>query len=164
MSGNTALIVGVSGIVGRALADHLTALGGWTVVGISRRAHDDLDAVKRAEVDLMDADATAAAVAGLGKPTYVFFATWARQPTEVQSCDVNGAMFRNAVQAATRTGGVRHVALVTGLKHYMGSFENYAAQELDTPFTEELPRVPGPNFYYSKRRATPTSNVMPTRI
>lgn len=98
----------------------------------------------------MDADATAAAVAGLGKPTYVFFATWARQPTEVQSCDVNGAMFCNAVQAATRTGGVRHVALVTGLKHYMGSFENYAAQELDTPFTEELPRVPGPNFYYTQ--------------
>ena len=43
-----------------------------------------------------------------------------------------------------------HVALVTGLKHYMGSFENYAAQELDTPFTEELPRVPGPNFYYTQ--------------
>jgi nucleoside-diphosphate-sugar epimerase len=32
----------------------------------------------------------------------------------------------------------------------MGSFENYAAQELDTPFTEELPRVPGPNFYYTQ--------------
>lgn len=35
MSGNRALIVGVVGIVGRALADHLTALGGWTVLGIS---------------------------------------------------------------------------------------------------------------------------------
>jgi nucleoside-diphosphate-sugar epimerase len=150
MSGNTALIVGVSGIVGRALVDHLTALGGWTVLGISRRAHADLDAVNRAEVNLLDTQAAATAVARLGKPTHVFFATWARQPSEVQSCEVNGTMFRNAVQAAVAAGGVRHVALVTGLKHYMGSFENYASQELDTPFTEELPRVPGPNFYYTQ--------------
>lgn len=150
MSGNTALIIGVSGIVGRAVADHLATLGGWTVLGISRRAHDDLGALARAEVDLMDAAATAAVIARLGKPTHLFFATWSRQPTEVQSCEVNGAMFRNAVAAAAALGGVKHVALVTGLKHYMGSFENYAQTELDTPFTEELPRVPGPNFYYTQ--------------
>ncbi len=150
MSGNTALVVGISGIAGRTLADYLAAVGGWTVLGVSRSAHDDLGGVKRAAADLMDADAASAAVAGLGKPTHVFFATWARQPDETQNCAVNGAMFRNAVQAAAATGDVRHVALVTGLKHYMGSFENYAAQELDTPFTEELPRVPGPNFYYTQ--------------
>jgi nucleoside-diphosphate-sugar epimerase len=150
MSGNTALIVGVSGIVGRAVADHLAALGGWTVLGLSRHAHDDLGDVKRASVDLMDANATTAAVAGLGKPTHVFVATWARQKTEAESCEVNGAMTRNAIQAAIAGGAVKHVVLVTGLKHYMGSFENYAAHELDTPFTEELPRVPGPNFYYTQ--------------
>src|SRR5580658_4860040 len=150
MSGNTALVVGISGIIGRTLADHLATLGDWTVLGVSRHAHDDLAGIRRAAVDLMDANATGAAVAGLGKPSHVFFVTWARQPNEVQNCEVNGTMFRNAVQAAAATGTVRHVALVTGLKHYMGSFENYAAQELDTPFTEELPRVPGPNFYYTQ--------------
>lgn len=150
MSGNTALVVGISGIVGRTLADHLATLDNWTVLGVSRHAHDDFGATKRAAVDLMEAAATNAAIAGLGTPTHVFFATWARQPSEVQNCEVNGTMFRNAVQAAVAGGGVRHVALVTGLKHYMGSFENYAAQELDTPFTEELSRVPGPNFYYTQ--------------
>lgn len=150
MSGNTALVVGVSGIIGRTLADHLSTLVDWTVLGVSRHPHDDLGSIRRTAVDLMDAPATTAAIAGLGRPTHVFFVTWARQPNEVQNCEVNGAMFRNAVQAAAATGAVRHVALVTGLKHYMGSFENYAAQELDTPFTEELPRVPGPNFYYTQ--------------
>jgi len=150
MSGSTALIVGISGITGRALAAYLGTLSSWTAVGISRHSHDDLGAIKRADVDLTDSNATAAAVAALGKPTHVFFVTWARQPTELKNCEVNGAMFRNAVQAAAVAGGLQHVALVTGLKHYMGSFENYALSELDTPFSEEMPRVAGPNFYYTQ--------------
>lgn len=150
MDTKAALVVGASGIIGRAVVDHLTEIGGWTILGVSRHPHGDLGTIKRAEVDLMDAEATRRAVARLGTPTHVFFATWARQPTEPENCAVNGALFRNAVSAAAATGGLRHVALVTGLKHYMGSFDNYAAQELDTPFTEELPRVPGPNFYYTQ--------------
>ena len=150
MVDKTALIVGVSGIVGRNLAEHIGPLAGWSVAGLSRHAHDDLGGVRRATADLMDAAATREAVSGLGRPTHVFFCTWARQPTEVESCALNGAMFRNAVLAAVAGGGVRHVALVTGLKHYLGSFENYAAVELDTPFTEDQRRVPGPNFYYTQ--------------
>jgi len=150
MSEKTALIVGISGIVGRNLADHIATLPGWTVLGLSRHRHDDLGAVRRAEVDLLDADATQAAVASLGRPTHLFFGTWARQPTEAENCAVNGAMFRNALQAAVAAGGLQHAALVTGLKHYLGSFENYAAVELDTPFSEDQPRVAGPNFYYTQ--------------
>jgi GDP-D-mannose dehydratase len=47
MSENTALVVGISGITGRTLADHLAALGDWTVLGVSRRTPDDLGATKR---------------------------------------------------------------------------------------------------------------------
>lgn len=150
MTMNTALVAGVSGITGRALAEHLGGLDGWTTVGISRRAHDDLGAIKRVDVDLTDSGKTAAAVARLGKPTHLFFITWTRRPTELENCEVNGAMFRNAVEATVATGELRHVALVTGLKHYMGSFENYAAAALDTPFSEDMPRVAGPNFYYTQ--------------
>ncbi|MGH7120225.1 MAG: SDR family oxidoreductase [Acetobacteraceae bacterium] len=149
MNGNTALVVGLSGIIGRALAEHLATRDGWTVLGMSRHSHDDLGTVQRAEVDLMDGAATSAAVARLGNPTHLFFVTWARQSTELQNCEVNGVMFRNAVQAAA-AGRLHHVALVTGLKYYMGSFDNYAAQQLATPFSEELPRVAGPNFYYTQ--------------
>jgi nucleoside-diphosphate-sugar epimerase len=59
-------------------------------------------------------------------------------------------MFRAAVEGAVANADIEHVALVTGLKHYLGSFENYGATEIDTPFTEELPRLPGENFYYTQ--------------
>src|SRR4030095_17113844 len=51
---------------------------------------------------------------------------------------------------AAAAGRLRHGALVTGLKHYLGSFDNFAKHELDTPFTEDQPRVPGENFYYTQ--------------
>lgn len=47
-------------------------------------------------------------------PTHVFIAAWMRQATEAENIRVNGAM-------------VRHVSLVTGLKHYLGPFEAYAS-------------------------------------
>ena len=42
----------------------------------------------------------------------------------------------------------RHVALVTGLKHYLGPFEAYAKAQPDTPFSEDQARLPYENFYY----------------
>ena len=40
---------------------------------------------------------------------------------------------------------------MTGLKHYLGPFEAYAAGEMpDTPFHEEEPRLPVRNFYYAQ--------------
>jgi nucleoside-diphosphate-sugar epimerase len=43
---------------------------------------------------------------------------------------------------------VQHVALVTGLKHYLGPFEAYATVQPDTPFSEDQARLPYENFYY----------------
>jgi nucleoside-diphosphate-sugar epimerase len=43
---------------------------------------------------------------------------------------------------------VRHVSLVTGLKHYLGPFEAYATVQPDTPFSEDQARLPYENFYY----------------
>ena len=47
-----ALIAGVSGIIGRHLAEHLVATEGWTVTGISRHKHDLPKGVKHVAVDL----------------------------------------------------------------------------------------------------------------
>jgi nucleoside-diphosphate-sugar epimerase len=148
----TALIFGVSGIVGRALAEHLSATGKWGVIGVSRHAHPDLAAagIKLIKCDLMNAAASRKALGAANAATHVFFGTWSRQPNEAENCRVNGTMFRTAVESALASAKIRHVALVTGLKHYLGSFENYLAQELDTPFTEDQPRVPGDNFYYTQ--------------
>jgi nucleoside-diphosphate-sugar epimerase len=146
---NTALIFGISGIVGRSLATHLLAKG-WDVIGVSRHAHADIKGVTPVVCDLMDHDATEVALRVAKPATHAFFCTWARQATEAENCRVNAQMLENAIVGATAVAKLRHVALVTGLKHYLGSFEDYASVELDTPFSEDQERLPGLNFYYAQ--------------
>lgn len=146
-----ALIAGVSGIIGRHLAEHLSACGGWTVSGISRNAENLPAGVHSITADLMDRGALSKALADV-TPTHVYITTWSRQATEAENCKVNGAMVEN-LMAAIAGKGVRHVALVTGLKHYLGPFEAYAKTKPVTPFREEQERLPYANFYYTQEDA-----------
>ena len=57
-------------------------------------------------------------------------------------------MLQNLLDATAAEKSVRHVALVTGLKHYLGPFEAYARAQPDTPFSEDQRRLPYENFYY----------------
>jgi nucleoside-diphosphate-sugar epimerase len=152
MAGKTAIIFGISGLVGRNLAEHLWAAGGWNVIGVSRRPHRDINlaGVDFVVCDLGDAAATRKALASAKHATHVFFSTWSRQATEAENCRVNGALIRSAIEGAVANASIRHVALVTGLKHYLGSFENYGKGEIDTPFVETQARLPGDNFYYTQ--------------
>ena len=143
-----ALVVGVTGISGGNLARQLL-VSGWDVFGICREPRDLDKRVIPLVADLEDADAVAAAVSRTA-PTHVFYATWQRRPTEAENCDVNGRMLRNLLDAVAPERSVRHVALVTGLKHYLGPFEAYAKVQPDTPFSEEQPRLPYENFYYTQ--------------
>ncbi|HET6684670.1 MAG TPA: SDR family oxidoreductase [Gaiella sp.] len=145
MSGR-ALVVGVTGISGGNVADRLLA-DGWDVLGLSRRPSGLDQRITPLSADLEDAEAVATAVRGTA-PTHVFFTTWSRRPTEAENCEVNGRMLRNLLDAVAGEGSVRHVALVTGLKHYLGPFEAYAKAQPDTPFSEDQPRLPYENFYY----------------
>jgi nucleoside-diphosphate-sugar epimerase len=145
MSGR-ALVVGVTGISGGNVATRLLA-DDWTVLGLCRNP-DNVDArIETLTADLEDADSVKSAIEGT-KPTHVFYTTWSRQPTEAENCDVNGRMLQNLLDAVSVEGSVRHVALVTGLKHYLGPFEAYAKVQPDTPFSEEQARLPYENFYY----------------
>ena len=147
MAGN-ALVVGASGIVGSATAA-LLASQGWTVSGLARRpvAQDDVTPVA---ADLKDAAATAKALAGRQYDA-VFITTWLRQDSEAENIRVNAAMVRNLLDGLRNSGGVRHVALVTGLKHYLGPFEAYGKGTLpQTPFREEQGRLDVENFYYAQ--------------
>ena len=142
-----ALIAGVSGIIGRHLAERLVAEG-WIVTGISRHKHDLPTGVAHIAVDLTDGGAVKQALAGVDA-TDVFITTWMRQATEAENCRVNAGMVRNLL-SAVEGKPVRHVALVTGLKHYMGPFEAYAKARPITPFREEQPRLSYQNFYYDQ--------------
>ena len=146
----TALIAGVTGIGGNHLARELLA-NGWDVVGLSRRAPKDLPGVRHVAADLMDPAALGTALADVA-PTHVFITTWMRQDTEAENIRVNAALVRNLLDALAPQKSVRHVALVTGLKHYLGPFEAYASSGTlpDTPLRESQPRLPLENFYYAQ--------------
>jgi nucleoside-diphosphate-sugar epimerase len=145
----TALIVGVSGMVGGNLANLLIAEKDWKVHGIARRP-GQREGVTSIGVDIQDANAVRAALKDL-KPSHIFLTTWLRQATEAENIRVNSAMIRNVLDAVSEAGSVDHVALVTGLKHYLGPFEAYAQGNLPaTPLREEQERLEIENFYYAQ--------------
>ena len=144
----TALVVGASGIAGRAAAAELTEAG-WNVLGLARRPVEQ-PGVTPIAADLQDPESTRIALAQV-RPDAIFITTWARQATEAENIRVNAAMVRNLIDAVGPSQSVRHVALVTGLKHYLGPFESYGKGALpQTPFREEQARLSIENFYYAQ--------------
>lgn len=144
----TALVVGASGIVGSATAELLVKQG-WTVHGLARRPADQVG-VQPVVADLQDIAGTAEALNTIN-PDAVFIATWLRQENEAENIRVNSAMVRNLLDGLPKPRGQRHVALVTGLKHYLGPFESYGKGALpETPFRETQDRLDIDNFYYAQ--------------
>lgn len=145
----SALAVGATGISGQAVCRQLVDLG-TTTYGLSRRASAAVPGVIPVTADLLDPTALTTALADVA-PQMVFITAWTRKDTEQENVDVNSAILRNVLTALENGGTVRHVALMTGLKHYLGSFDEYgAAVAADTPFHEDEPRLPGLNFYYAQ--------------
>lgn len=142
-----ALVVGASGISGQGVCRELVAQG-WEVFGLSRSAIS-LDGVTSVQADLMRPESLAG-LAGL-RPDAVFVTTWMRMDTEAENIRVNGAAMEHLMAAIEPAGTVKHVSLMTGLKHYLGPFEAYAqGASADTPFHEDEPRIEIPNFYYAQ--------------
>ncbi len=145
----SALIIGATGIVGNNLARHLIDKG-FEVAGLARNPASDIAGLRPVAANLLDPESLASAVRDL-KPSHVFFSTWSRQATELENIRVNGAMVKNLLDALRPHKSVEHVALVTGLKHYLGPFEAYGKGVLPaTPFREEQGRLEVDNFYYAQ--------------
>ncbi|WP_313738552.1 SDR family oxidoreductase [Pseudomonas sp.] len=143
-----ALVVGASGIVGSATTQLLLD-NQWQVAALSRQP-STLPGVVPVAADLQDPQSVRDALADL-RPTHVFITTWSRQATEAENIRVNAAMVRNLLDALRPAKSVQHVALVTGLKHYLGPFEAYGKGTLpQTPFREEQGRLDVENFYYAQ--------------
>lgn len=143
-----ALVVGASGIAGSAIVEQLTRTEGWEVLALSRNPVSGSTA-RHIGADLRSPESIAAALNG-ERPTHVFFTAWSRQETEQQNIEVNAGMLRNLLTALDRAP-VEHIALMTGLKHYLGPFDAYGKGNMpDTPFREDEPRLPVENFYYAQ--------------
>ncbi len=148
MAQKKALVVGATGIVGLNLAKHLLQQD-WSVYGLARTP--SLPAgIQPLRADLLDPASLQSALREVA-PTHVFLSSWLRQSTEVENIRVNSAMVRNLLHALAPHSSVEHVALVTGLKHYLGPFESYGKGTLPaTPFREEQARLDIDNFYYAQ--------------
>jgi nucleoside-diphosphate-sugar epimerase len=149
-SKNTAIVIGASGISGYSVAKRLLSTG-WDVTGVSRNAPAvDTEGMSWVLTDVSDADRVSSDLANRVY-THAFYCTWARRDSELENRQANAPMLQNTVDALTVGPGLCHVALVTGLKHYMGPFEAYGTGEVnETPFRERQPRVDYENFYYDQ--------------
>jgi nucleoside-diphosphate-sugar epimerase len=145
-----ALVVGASGIVGNNLSQELLA-NGWSTFGLARRPKYDIPGLQPVAADLLNITSLTDALAGIN-PTHVFITSWMRNETEAQNILVNSAMVRNVLNVLSPKGTVQHVALVTGLKHYLGPFDAYAKEGFlpVTPLSEEQQRLEIENFYYAQ--------------
>ncbi|WP_306132226.1 SDR family oxidoreductase [Roseivivax marinus] len=143
-----ALVVGYTGIQGHAVAAKLVA-DGWEVLGLARTPKEQAG-VTGIAADLTDPESLRAALDGIA-PTHVFLTTWLRMESEAENIRVNAEMLRNLFAALRPANSVEHVALVTGLKHYLGPFEAYGKGQLPkTPFREDQGRLDVENFYYAQ--------------
>ena len=145
-----ALVVGSSGIAGSNLAKELIAQG-WTTYGLSRRGTNQVQGVQPIQANLLDIENLEQALESVA-PTHVFLTTWIKGNSEEENIALNSATVRNLLQVLSPKKSVQHVALVTGLKHYLGPFEAYANSGTfpEIPVREEHPRLSYPNFYYAQ--------------
>jgi nucleoside-diphosphate-sugar epimerase len=94
---STALVVGASGIVGRATAEELLKRGG-TVFGLSRRPESEIVGLRPVAADLLDPSSLKTALEGVA-PSHGYISTWSRQANEAETIKVNSAMARNVLDA-----------------------------------------------------------------
>ncbi|WP_172251235.1 SDR family oxidoreductase [Saccharibacillus deserti] len=127
-----ALIVGVNGVIGRNLADHLISLPDWTVIGVSRRGGHSSEDIRYISADLLDKESTLQALAGLPQVTHIFYAAYQERETWAELVAPNLAMLVNVVDALEPiAANLRHISLMQGYKVYgahLGPFKTPARE------------------------------------
>ena len=141
-----AVIAGVTGAVGSAVARELASSGGWAIAGLSRNPpKSPIAGVEYISVDLADAEQCRGTLAVHDDVTHLFYCGRAthREQT-LEDVATNLALLDNVLSVAER-GPLRHVHLVQGGKVYgvhVGPFP--------TPAREDDPRAVIENFNYDQ--------------
>ena len=149
MADQTALISGVTGVVGARVASQLAQMGDWTLYGISRSVPNKdnrIPSVDYIALDLNDRAACAKLVAGLSEVTHFFNASrYQHITTQPEPIDINTQMFLNLLDPLDAKHPLRHVHIVQGSKYY-GS----TAGPFPTPARETDPRSLLDTFYFTQ--------------
>jgi nucleoside-diphosphate-sugar epimerase len=139
-----ALVVGASGVIGRAMAERLV-LDGWDVVCVTRSG-EAVPGARGLAVDLLDPGQVQSAIRTLGPVSHLFYAAYQQRPTRAEEVTPNREMLAHAIDlAGGTTGRLKHVVLVTGGKVYGLQWGT-----IKTPAREGDPRSLGPNFYFDQ--------------
>lgn len=142
----TAVVVGVTGIVGRAIAAKLVELGGWRVLGVTRSGGTVAGIDQSIAVDLLDPKKARECLAPANGATHLFFAAYHPQTNWVAEVEPNLALLVNAIEGLEAVGApLQHVTLITGAKYY-----GVHVGPSPAPAAETECRHIGPNFYYAQ--------------
>lgn len=147
--GDTVLVAGALGVVGRAALDHYADQPGWRVIGLARRPRPEDVRAEWIAADLKDREALRAALAGTGPITHVVYAALHEEPglvsgwTAAAQITANLTMLTNLLDCLP--AGLRHLTLLQGTKAYGVHHGPYRM-----PARESDPRFIAPNFYYEQ--------------
>ncbi|HUP75048.1 MAG TPA: NAD-dependent epimerase/dehydratase family protein [Acidimicrobiales bacterium] len=146
----TMLVVGASGVVGRAAIERFSGLDEWDVVGVSRRTPHGIDGATLLSLDLLDPEQCAAAFGAMAGVTHVIYAALSEAPGLVSGwrdraqMQRNLTMLRNVLDPLCRAArSLEHVSLLQGTKAYGVHLEI-----TPIPARERWPRHPHENFYF----------------
>lgn len=149
MTERAVLVVGASGLIGRAAVDAFVRAG-WDVVATSRRRPDDLPSgVAHIALDLTDPESTSEALLGLRDVTHLVYAAAHEQASLVagwsdpEQMQTNRSMLANVLTPLSADGRLEHVSLMQGTKAY-----GVHLHPIPLPARERHPRDPHPNFYW----------------
>ncbi len=149
MTNRRVLVAGATGLVGKAVIEHLLDEGDADVVAVSRR-DPRLPGALHVPVDLTDAQSCRDRLGGLDGITDIVFAALYEKPDLVagwrdpEQMAVNRAMLQNLLDAVEpSTPDLRHVALLQGTKAY-----GVHVEPIRVPAKERWPRHEHENFYW----------------
>ena len=152
------LIVGATGIIGRAAVEHFCGLEGWKVTCCSRREPDYPHTADFVSLDLLDATACDSALGEGGAVSGVthcmFGAVFTKfQPSGARAYDdehdnTNATMLTNFFRPFERgnRATLRHVSLMQGAKAY--GAHKLGLDHMAMPYKEREPRVEHENWYW----------------
>jgi nucleoside-diphosphate-sugar epimerase len=137
-----ALVVGISGTAGSAIAEALHAAGGWQVAGLARAASG---ATLRA--DLLDPASLRAALAQAPQPTHIFYTARLGAATLHEEIDKNTAAFSHLLAALHDLGApLQRVVLMEGTKWYGSHLGRYPVPAVEADV------CPTPYFYHAQQK------------
>jgi nucleoside-diphosphate-sugar epimerase len=136
MNDKTALVVGARGVIGGNLIEYLDSLGGWNIVGLSRRGGEDRGSARHIAVDLLDREETMERLRDLSEVTHVFYAAYQDRASWAELVPPNLAMLTHVVDAIEPVApALQHISLMQGYKVYGAHLGPFAtpAKESDPP-------------------------------